>query len=155
ARVEELPRGRSRETKRMPLVRFLDDLPMVGQARHLFDRARSPRMAVRHRRPVRLEAELAVAPGKAVDVVRSIEIGLAIDPALAFGRLDPAPAGAAQGPVDQLARGHVEARVTRTETPRERTDDVVIRATLAGRLDQLGPELDVLVAAALIDVVVL
>src|SRR5207247_6043030 len=69
--------------------------------------------------------------------------------------LDAAPAGTAQRPVDQLARAHLEPRVTRVEPPRQRADDLVVGAAFAGRLDQLGPELDVLVAAALVEVVVL
>src|SRR5438552_4993363 len=139
----------------MVRVSLFDDLPMVGEAWHLLDGTGLPRMPVRHVRPIRLEAELAVAPGKAVDVMRGGEIGLAIDPALRLQPLDAAPAGTAQRPVDQPAAAHLEPRVTRVEPPRQCADDLVVGAAFAGRLDQLGPELDVLVAAALVEVVVL
>src|SRR5438128_2598412 len=97
----------------MVRVSLFDDLPMVGEARHLLDGTGLPRMPERNLRPIRLEAELAVAPGKAVDVMRGGEIGLAIDPALRLQLLDAAPARTAQRPVDQLARAHLEPRVTR------------------------------------------
>ena len=80
------------------------------------DRASKPGRAERHRLPVRLEAEFAIGPGKALGVVRSVEVRLAVDPLVRLKLGERAPAGVAQGPVDQLARAHVEARMLRAES---------------------------------------
>ena len=61
----------------------------------------------------------------------------------------------AQRPVDELARAHAEAGMLRADALRQRADDLVVGAALARRLDELRPEHDVLVAAALVEVVVL
>ena len=50
---------------------------------------------------------------------------------------------------------HGEAGMLGAEALRQRADHLVVGAAFAGRLDQLRPEQDVLVAAALVDVVVL
>ena len=92
---------------------------------------------------------------KPFDVMRRLEVGLRVDPLLLFQLGERPPAGLAQGRIDDLARRHVEARMRRAEPLGQRAHDVVVRAALARRLDQLQPERDVLVAAALIDVVVL
>ena len=86
------------------VVGLLDDGPVVGQLRHLRDRAGVIGAAERHVRPVRLEAEFSVRIGEALDVVRGLEVRLAVDPFLALEPLKRAPAGFLQRVVDQLAR---------------------------------------------------
>ena len=55
-----------------------------------------------------------------------------------------------------ISRGrHGEAAVLGADALGERADDLVVGAALARRLDELRPEQDVLVAAALVEVVVL
>src|SRR6202011_4356120 len=101
-----------------------------------------------------LEAEFAVRPGKAIEIMRGREVGLAIDPVLLLKLGERTPARVRERPVDQLARAHREPRMARADALAERTDDLVVRAALPRRLDQLRPENDVLMPAALVDVVV-
>ena len=74
---------------------------------------------------------------------------------LASSSVQRAPAGIPQRPVDQLARRHRKARMLRAEPLGERADHLMVGAAFARRLDQLRPQQDVLVPAALVDVVVL
>ena len=80
---------------------------------------------------------------------------LRIDVDLRLQLAKAAPAGLPERPVDDLAGRHPEAAVFRSDPLGDGADDLMVGAALARRLDELGPELDVLVAAAPIDVVVL
>jgi hypothetical protein len=74
---------------------------------------------------------------------------------LPFQVLDRAPTGILQRPVDDLPRRHGEAAMLRPEPLREGADHLVVRPALSGGLDELRAELEILVPAALIEVVVL
>src|SRR4029077_11838003 len=76
SRVEEIACRRCREAKRMGGIRLLDNVPMVWQLGHLVDRPGMIGTAERHIRPIRPEAELAVRPGKPLDVMGGFEIRL-------------------------------------------------------------------------------
>ena len=80
---------------------------------------------------------------------------LAVDPArlLELGQR-PAPR-VAQRPVDQVARTHGEPRVLDPEPSGQAADDLVIRPAVPRRIDQLRPEQDMLLAAGLVDIVML
>ena len=84
-----------------------------------------------------------------------VEIRLAVDPLALFEFFQCAPAGGLQRAIDNLTRCHVEARVFRANAFGKRADDVMIGAAFAGGRNQLGAEHDVVLAAALIDVVML
>ncbi len=108
-----------------------------------------------HIGPIGFELELAIAVGEALQVVRRLEGGLAVDPLRRLELGQRAPAGLLQRPIDEFARAHVEALVLGTDALGEGRDDVVVGAALARRIEQLGAQQNVLVAAALIEVVVL
>ena len=106
--------------------------------------------------PVRPEAELAVLVREAVDEMRGLEIGLHVDPFLLLEAREIAEPALAQHDVDMLLLGQPEARhVSDAETLGQFLDDEMVGARPFGRIDQLRPQDDVLVAAAAIDVVVL
>src|SRR6516165_9338143 len=128
---------------------------MIRQRRHVSDGTGMPGTAERHLRPVRLEAELLVRPSEALDIVSRGKIRLAINPTLLLQLGERTPARVLQRPINQLARRHGKAGMLSTEASRQRADHLVIGATLTGRLDQLWPEQNVLMPAALIDVVML
>ena len=154
-RVEVVARGGGHEAERHGLGRLLDDRPVVREARRRARLAVRPEPVRPDRGPVRREPELPVRVGEPPEVVRFLERRLAVDPVLAFERLQPGPAGQGEGPVDDLALRHLEARVFGAEPPREVPDDGVVRPAFPRRLDDPGPEDDVLVSPALVDVVVL
>src|SRR5258705_7832064 len=118
----------------MDLIGLLDHLPMVGQGRHAVDRPRTIGVAKRNIWPIRLEAEFAVRPVEAAQVMRRLEVGLAVDPTIGLELRERAPSGFLQGPVDQLARAHGEARMTRAETTRQCGDYLMVRSAFARRL---------------------
>ena len=60
-----------------------------------------------------------------------------------------------QGGVDQFARRHLKARMDGADASGDPLQHLVIGAALAGRIDQLRPDRDMLVAAAEIEIVVL
>ena len=153
--VQEIARRAGREPERIGGITLFGHRPMIREARHGHawpDRV-GPRS--RSRRPVRTEAEAPVRPAEPVEEMRLFEGLLAVDPAalLQFGQ--GAAPGLAQGLVDDHARAHVEGRMPKPEPARQTADDFVVAAALARRLDQLRPEQDVLLAAALVHVVVL
>src|SRR5215468_10613158 len=133
----------------------LDHFPVIGELRQRVDRSGMNTAAEWNIGPVRLKAELAVRPSKAVQVMRGRKIRLAIDPALALEVRERTPARALQCPVDQSAWRHPEAGMRSAKPPRQLADHLVVGAAFVRRLDQFRPEQNVLVTAALIDVVVL
>ena len=109
----------------------------------------------RHGRPVRLEAEFAVWIGKAVNVMGGGKIRLAVDPVFGFEFSERAPSGFLQRGVDQLPRGHGEARMFRAQPFGQSANDFVIGAAFAGRLDELWSEQKILTATGGVEIVVL
>ena len=99
--------------------------------------------------------KLAVLMREAVQKMRFLERRLAIEPArrLEFGQR-PA-AGGAQRRVDDLAGAHLKAGMLGAEALRQRADHFVVGAAALRRLDRLAAELQILMAAAGVDVVVL
>ena len=57
--------------------------------------------------------------------------------------------------VDQFARRHLETGMHRLEAAAEALQHLVVGAALAGRIDQLGADRNMLMAAAVIEIVVL
>ena len=110
ARIEEVARRRGRELERMRLVRASLTAQWSGRRGIVAPAAAfRPSLAIRRRRPVGAEMELAVRMGEAVEIMRLLERRPAVEPAprLEFGQR-PAP-GDAQRLVDDLARAHLEA----------------------------------------------
>src|SRR6185312_4097573 len=134
----------------MRLVGLLDRGPVVRQRRQSRYRAALVGAAERHVLPIGLEAEFPIRPGEAVEIVRLAERWLAVEPAVGLELGERAAPGDAQHLVDQLARRHRKARVFRADPSCEAGNDLVIGAALARRLDQLGAEDDVLMAATAI-----
>ncbi len=87
--------------------------------------------------------------------MRLLERRLAVDPAVTLQFGERAALGDAQHLVDQLPRRHSEARMRGPDALGRLAHHLVIVTALAGRLDQLGSEDEVLVATAAINVVVL
>ena len=110
-------------------------------------------MALAERRPVGLEVELAVGMSEPVQEMHVLEGFGAIDPA----RFMHAPRiGQPRGPkrrIDHLPRRHLETWMLGAETFCQGAKDVVVRAALADRLDDLPGDLQKSVAAGDIDVV--
>src|SRR5579859_5328467 len=79
--------------------------------------------------------------------MRGGEIGLAVDPAIGLEIGERAPARFLQRRVDQLARRHGKAGMRGAEPLRQGSDNLVIGAALARRLDQFRAEQNVLAAA--------
>ena len=160
-RIQEIARWRRCEPERMLFVRHLDQVDMVGKLRQ--PAVGTERHAHYLRRPVRREApcpfrpepEFSVGMAEALQEMRGLEIGLEIDPALRLERLE-AQAAFRQHQVDMLALAHAESRHIRHTQPLSQfLDHVMVGARAGRRLDHLRPQRDVLVAAALVDVVVL
>ena len=138
----------------------LDQLDMVGEFRqpvvgaegdaHVFRRLVGRGAAD----PLRLEAELSVGMAESPDEMRGLEIRLHVEPLGFLQRLEVAKTAFFQHVVDMLALGHAEARhVGDAEAFAQFLDDEVVGARPLGRVDQFRAEIDVLVAAAAIDVV--
>ena len=93
---------------------------------------------------------------ESVDEMRGLEIGLHVDPFVVLEAREVAEAALAEHDVDMLLLGQAEARHMRDAEPLGQfLDDEMVGARPLGRVDQLRPEDDVLVAAAAIDVVML
>ena len=156
ARVEEVARRRGRELERMLVVGRLVDRPVVGQGRHVAPRPLEAVVGEGRGRPIRAQAEVAVGIGEAVEEMRLLERRLAIEP-----RCSPRARRASRGP----RRASVQSMISRglmakpgwrgAEPLGERADDFVVGAAASRRLDRLGAELQILVAAAGVEVVVL
>src|SRR5882724_12454145 len=101
--------------------------------------------------PVGLEVKFAVRMRKPVEIMRGAEIRLDIAPQIGLQRLDATMSAPLQRGVDQLARRHFESGMADLEPPRKRPQHLVIGAALAGRLDQLATDRNVLVAATVIE----
>ena len=106
-------------------------------------------------RPVGLEVELLVRMREAVEVMRGAEIRLDVAPQIRLERFDIAVAALLQRGVDQFARRHLEAGMHGVEAAAERLQHLVVGAAFAGRIDQLGADRNMLVAAAVIEIVML
>ena len=106
-------------------------------------------------RPIRLEVKLLVGMGKAVEIMRGAEIRLEVAPQIGLEPFDVAVAALLQRRVDQFARRHLEAGMLGVEPAAEALQHLVVGAAFAGRLDQLGADRNVLVAAAVIEIVML
>ena len=155
ARIEKAARRRGRELERMLFVGRLVDRPMVGERGQLAPRPAHPVVGVRDVWPVGAKMELPVLMGEAVEEVRLLEGRLAVDPTrrLQFGERP-----AARGPerfIDDLARRHREAAVFCPQAPGQRANHLVVGAAILRRLDRLRRELQMLVRARGIEVVVL
>ena len=86
--------------------------------------------------------------------MRRLEWQRSVDPALAQHGLGVRPARGAQRGIDELHLGHVEAAMFRAQPHRQPLQHRVVGAALARRLDQLRADLEVGVAAGLVQVVV-
>src|SRR5271165_3226410 len=93
ARIEEVARGRGRELEGMGFVRPFVDRPMVGQGWQAAPRAAEAIVVIRHVRPVGTEMELAVAVREAVEEMRVLERGLAVEPARGLELRERTPSG--------------------------------------------------------------
>ena len=99
--------------------------------------------------------KLAVAVRKAVEEMRLAERRLAVEPARSFELRERSPSRDAQSLVDDLAWAHIEAAMLGAEPAGERAEDIVVRAAFVGRIDRLRRELEKLMRACGVDVVVL
>ena len=153
-RVEEIVRGRGRELERPLLVRRFVDRPMIRQARHRVPVAAQAVVGEGACGQSALKRNLPSGKPKPDKEMRLLERRLKVEPARRLQRREVAVARFAQGPVDDLARAHRERRVLGAETLRQRDDHLVVRAAALRRLDDLRRELQVLVAARGVDVVV-
>ena len=129
---------------------------MVRPGWHVFNwakrtdvRKNSPRLL-----PIRHEAELAIGVAEAPDEMRSFKIRLHIKPVLGVKRIKTGPFGRFQCLVDDLARSHVKAPVLCLKSRCKIANHIMVGPTLTRCLHQFTPEHDVLVPAALVDVVV-
>ena len=136
------------------MCRVLDHVPVIGQAWHTGRRTLGDETCRTQRRPVGGKMKALVGMTETVDEMRLIEIRLGVYPMLIFEFIDRAPARDTQGPVDDFARAHVETAVLGADPLSQRADHFVIRATFARRCDDARPEVDVLLAAALIEIIV-
>ncbi len=152
--VEEAARRAGGEPERVCFVRLLDDGPVIGQRRHLLPRPHTGDADGRMR-PIGLEVELAVRVRKAVEVMRGAKIRLDVAPQIGLQRRDIAMAALFQRRVDQFARRHFESGMHGVEAAAKGLQYFMVGAAFAGRLDQLGADRNVLVAAAIIEIVVL
>ena len=114
-----------------------------------------PAIAERRVRPVGLEVELLVGVRKAVEIMRGAEIRLEVAPQIGLQRRDVAVAALLQRGVDQFARRHLESGMHGIEAAAETLQHLMVGAAFAGRVDQLGADRNVLMAAAVIEIVVL
>src|SRR5690606_28870548 len=119
--IEVVARRARRETEGMLRIGLLDDIPVIRKWWYEMSNAPVPSARGRDLRPVRLEFELPVGIGKPADIVRRLEVRLGIDPALCLQIFERAPARVLQRPIDDLARGHVEAAVLCADALCERT----------------------------------
>src|ERR1700733_8840456 len=99
--------------------------------------------------------KLAVGVRKAIKEMRGFERRLAVEPARGFELCERASSRDAQGLVDDLAWTHVESAVLGAEPASERANDLMIRAASFRRIDRLWRELEKLMCACGVDVVVL
>ena len=99
--------------------------------------------------------EFLVGVRKAVEIMRGAEIRLDIAPQIRFERFDIAVAALLQRRIDQFARRHLEAGMHGIEAAAEALQHLMVGTALAGRIDQLGADRNMLVAAAVIEIVML
>ena len=92
---------------------------------------------------------------EAGEEMRVLEARHGVDPAFAQHRRGIRPARRAQRRVDDLHRRHLEAGMLGAQPRCQALQYLVVRAALAGRLDQLRADLDVAVPAGLVQIVVL
>ena len=78
---------------------------------------------------------------------------LAVDPAVLLQLGKRTPAGPGQHPVDMLTLGHGKSRMCRTQPFRKAADHLMIGQATAWRIDELWSQNQILMAAALVDVV--
>src|SRR5512132_3756645 len=136
-------------------VGLFDRSPVIRQRRHLVDRAASARTTERHVRPIRFETKSPVRPWKSVKIMRLAEWRLAIKPAIGGELGERSTFGYPQHLIDQVARAHLESMVVGPKAFGERANHFVIVAAFTRRLDQFGPENEILVPASAINIVVL
>lgn len=86
--------------------------------------------------------------------VGGFEVGLGVVPAVGLDGLQAGPAGGDEGFVDDVAVGHGVGAVGGAEAGGQALEHFVVAAAFAGRFDQLGADLDVAVAAGLVEVMV-
>src|SRR3954462_1950949 len=105
--------------------------------------------------PIGLEVEFAIGMGETVKVVRGTKIGLEVTPQLRLESFNIAVAALFQGGVDQFTSRHFEPGMDGIQAASKALQPLMIGATLARRIDQLGTDRNMLVAAAVIEIVML
>src|SRR5215510_1666925 len=136
-------------------VGLFDRSPVIWQRRHLVDRTAFARATEGHIRPIRLETKSCVRPRKTVKIMRLAERRLAIEPAIGGELGKRSTLGYPQHLIDQVARTHRESTVVSAKAFGEGANHFVIVAAFTRRLDQFGPENEILVPASAINIVVL
>src|SRR5205807_2236650 len=102
--------------------------------------------------PVGPEAEFSIRMAEAFDEMRGLEIRLKVDPLVLLQAVEAAQPTLAENDVDMLLFCESKARaVGYPQALGQLFDDEMIGARPFRRLDQLRPQRDVLVAAALVD----
>src|ERR1700738_1855771 len=99
--------------------------------------------------------ELAVSMRETIKVMRRAKIRLDVAPQISLQRLDVAMTALFEGGVDQLARRHFESGMHGVEAAAKAPQYLMIGTAFAGRLDQLGADRNMLMAAPVIEIVVL
>src|SRR5258708_20501987 len=100
--------------------------------------------------PIGLEVKLLVGVREAVEIMRGAKIRLDVAPQILLQAFDIAVAALLEGHVDQFARRHLEAGMYHLEASTDALQTLGVGAALAGRIDHLCPDRNILVSAALI-----
>src|ERR1700734_3830802 len=127
---------------------------MIGQGRHGAPGAPQSIIGDGGISPICLEPELPVGKAKAGEEGGLLEWRLQAQPAISFKLRKVAVARFPQRPVNDLAWGHREGGMFRPDASSERGDHLMIRAAALGRLDDLGGELQMLMAPGGVNVIV-
>ena len=99
--------------------------------------------------------EFSVVSAEAVQVVGGVEIHHAVEPVFLFHLLPSRMTGNAQGFIDDFPGFHIEAPMGCAEAFGQRGDHIMIAARFGEGFDHLRADLQIHMAAAFVDVVML